>query len=197
MRLGDLDHLLLGHAERVDQPLGIDRRADARRAAPRRAARRARQSTRRHGAAAFERQRDVLGHGEMRETARAAGRWPRCPARAPARASCAATGAAVDLDRAGVRAHGAGDDLDRACSCRRRSRRPARGLRPHAGRTTRRRAPAHPRRPWMIPVAAGWQWPAWCGGCYRTAGTRHVPFAHCETAPAINAAVSRSSAAAR
>ena len=66
-RLGDLDDLLLGHAERVDQALGIDRGADARRAA--RAARRCARFPidRRQAAAGLERERDVLGDGEVRE----------------------------------------------------------------------------------------------------------------------------------
>ena len=69
-RLGDLDELLLRHAQRLDQPVGIDRRADARRAAPRARPARSRQSTRRHAPAALERQRDVLGDGQVGEQRR-------------------------------------------------------------------------------------------------------------------------------
>jgi hypothetical protein len=64
--LGDLDQLLLGHAERLDEPIGVDVCADPRQQiagvaaatppvdlAPRRAR--------------FERERDVLGNGQVRE----------------------------------------------------------------------------------------------------------------------------------
>ena len=64
-RLGDLDDLLLRHAQRLDQPVRIDRRADARRAARRRAGAARVQSTRRHTLPRFERERDVFGDGEM------------------------------------------------------------------------------------------------------------------------------------
>ena len=67
--LGDLDDLLLGHAERLDEPVGIDRRADPaeqlRRALPPGLPAQAAP-----GPAALERQRDVLGDGQVREERR-------------------------------------------------------------------------------------------------------------------------------
>ena len=65
-RLGDLHHLLLGHAERLDQAIGIDRRADPRQEIRRQACARppVHASPR---VAALERQRDVLGDGEVGE----------------------------------------------------------------------------------------------------------------------------------
>ena len=63
-RLGDFHHLLLGHAERLDQAIGPDRRADARQEIRRQACARppVHASPR---VAALERQCDVLGDGEV------------------------------------------------------------------------------------------------------------------------------------
>ena len=130
----------------------IDRRADPAEQL-RRAAVARRQSTRRHAAAALERQRDVLGDGEVREERRLLidrGDAERC-ARSPD--PCGGTWAPPTRSVPGVRLFGAGDDLDE------------RGLpgavladeRVHfarrADRTTRPSAPARPRRTCSIDVA--------------------------------------------
>ncbi len=65
-RLGDLDDLLLRHAERLDEPFGIDRGADAAEQL-RRVLTPGFPAQSAPGAAALERQRDVLGDGQVRE----------------------------------------------------------------------------------------------------------------------------------
>ena len=69
-RLGDLDHLLLGHAQRLDHGVRDRSRPRPAPADPRHAARAPRQSTRRHGVPGLERERDVLGDGQIREERR-------------------------------------------------------------------------------------------------------------------------------
>ncbi len=63
-----------------------------------------------------------------------------------------------DVQRAGVGRLGAGQDLDEAWTCPRRSRRRARGPRRPGGRTTRRRAPAHRQTTWRRRRRRGGGW---------------------------------------
>ena len=103
-RLGDLDELLLRHAQRLDA--GARDRSPRRpaRAAPRRAARRAAPVDAPPGARRASSASAMFSATVRSGKAPAAGRSPRCPARATAPGSCAATDAA---EHASVPASGA------------------------------------------------------------------------------------------
>ena len=109
-RLGDLDDLLLGHAERFDQARRIDRGADPAEEL-RRPALTCRPVQPPPRAAGFERHRDVLGDRQVGEE-----RWLLVDGGDAERAGAAGIhrrhDVAVDDELAAIRRLGAGDDLD-------------------------------------------------------------------------------------
>ena len=143
-RLGDLHELLLGHAQRFDETLRVDRGSDTRQelgglttaCVP---------VDRPPRATTLEREGDVLSDGEVRKQRRLLidRRDPELPGGGGIHVGDGSSG---NQQRSGIRRLGASDDFDEGRLARPVFSRRGHALRPVAGRRRRRAAPARRQR---------------------------------------------------